>query len=336
MNAELMAAMKKMIAETVAQAVNDAHKQYEPDLPKNQDGDEYDGNTDCYYAGEKSDAVAADEEGGDEEAVGQDEAYLNIQGLLKKGQKRKREEEEKCVDSPDTVLSNYKSKMEKVEETSGKINQDLADVAADMVLTGLSEERVKALRACYLSVENCATVCPVRVNKFIYNIISGATREADCVLQKTQAVQATGLIALLKAIDEVKEAARDKPSLNGTFQKMTDAFSLLSHVNMDLNLRRRAVMKGGLNQDYRHICAASNPITSELFGDNVEDLIKQQTEANKVKQQVAAPSGRGGYGRGRGYNSGTAGGGGGFIQRGGGVTRGRGAYHVYTAPAQDF
>ena len=64
-------------------------------------------------------------------------------------------------------------------------------------------------------------------------------------------------------------------------------------MNRDLNMKRRFLLQPEINPSYRHLCAPSVPITTHLFGDDVQDRIKQHGEANRAFNQFLSTQGRG-------------------------------------------
>ncbi|KAK2559286.1 hypothetical protein P5673_018435 [Acropora cervicornis] len=65
-----------------------------------------------------------------------------------------------------------------------------------------------------------------------------------------------------------------------------DAVILLSNANTEVNLRRRERLKLELHPSYRHLCNPSNPITSQLFGDDLPKAVKDIAEANKISSKL--------------------------------------------------
>ena len=63
------------------------------------------------------------------------------------------------------------------------------------------------------------------------------------------------------------------------FVKLTDAVSLLGHVNHELVGKRRKAIKPHLKEEYRPMCTANIPTGKLLFG---EDLAKELRSAEKI------------------------------------------------------
>ena len=77
--------------------------------------------------------------------------------------------------------------------------------------------------------------------------------------------------------------------LNEIRQESTDAFALIGNANLELNQRRRELMKPNLHTDYKHLCSSisSVTITDQLFGDDLAKEVKEWTEVNRVGKKVA-------------------------------------------------
>ena len=61
-----------------------------------------------------------------------------------------------------------------------------------------------------------------------------------------------------------------------------DGVLLLANANQELSYRRRELMRPQLNTNSRHLCSPSNPVTAELFGDDLK-AVKDITDTNKLK-----------------------------------------------------
>jgi hypothetical protein len=83
------------------------------------------------------------------------------------------------------------------------------------------------------------------------------------------------MVALARAMADVKAAAGDKPSLNATFSTMAECFAVTACNNREMNVRRREQMRDDFGPTYKAPCRQSAPITKLLFGDAVEDEIKE-------------------------------------------------------------
>jgi hypothetical protein len=78
----------------------------------------------------------------------------------------------------------------------------------------------------------------------------------------------------------------DPNSTDTSIQKLMDAVVMLANANTEVNLRRREALKPELHPSYQHLCMPSNPITSQLFGDDLPKAVKDIAEPNKISSKL--------------------------------------------------
>ncbi|XP_068713796.1 uncharacterized protein [Montipora foliosa] len=61
---------------------------------------------------------------------------------------------------------------------------------------------------------------------------------------------------------------------------------LLANANRGLNIRRSEALKPELDVSYRYVCAPSNAITTELFGDELPKAVKDITDTNRITSKI--------------------------------------------------
>ena len=76
----------------------------------------------------------------------------------------------------------------------------------------------------------------------------------------------------------------DMPSKGQIIKQLMDGVLLMANANIELNLRRREALKPELHTSYRYLCAPSNPITTELFGDNLPKAVK---DTNRITSKLS-------------------------------------------------
>jgi len=72
----------------------------------------------------------------------------------------------------------------------------------------------------------------------------------------------------------------DMPSKGQIVNQLMDGVLLMANANIELNLGRREALKPELHTSYRYLCAPSNPVTTELFGDDLPKVVKDITDTN--------------------------------------------------------
>ena len=224
-------------------------------------------------------------------------------------------------------------------EEGESLDDAIAEVVENLLKSGVDTSKLEAILAKYKAPKNCQMLMPVRVNQGIWSVLSTAARTEDAKLQKQQTTIVKALTATSSAANDVHALMENGTPLANTLEKLADAIAMLAAINRDINMKRRTLIKPELNENYRHLCAPTVPITSQLFGDDVQERIKQQGETNKAFQQIAATRGRGrGFGtrtspfphsnqrQGQGRGCATAGGDQGSQRGRPGFLRGRGQF----------
>lgn len=69
-----------------------------------------------------------------------------------------------------------------------------------------------------------------------------------------------------------------------------DGVLLLANANQELNYRRRELMRTQINTNYRHLCSPSNPVTTELFGDDLLKAVKDISDTNRLSSMLTKNS----------------------------------------------
>lgn len=67
----------------------------------------------------------------------------------------------------------------------------------------------------------------------------------------------------------------------------TDALALLGHTQSELSLRRRDAIRPSLEKEYAGLCSSNVPVTSLLFGDDLQQQLNNIKASNKISQVSA-------------------------------------------------
>ena len=175
-------------------------------------------------------------------------------------------------DSPDATLMALTQKVE--DGTGAELEPAIAEACTSLIQAGLPLAKLGELLAKYQTPANCQIMAPVTVNASVWGILGQDTRARDLLWQRPQLLLAKAMVALSRAMADVKTAASDKPSLNGTFTTLAECFAILASSNKEINVKRRDLMKGDFSPAYKALCKQSAPITQLLFGDSLEEDIK--------------------------------------------------------------
>jgi hypothetical protein len=176
---------------------------------------------------------------------------------ITQGVKRKREED------PDVMIANYQASLTKTT-TGPKVDEKVAEICRSLTLNGLPLDRHS-----YKQVE-----INLEISTFCHR-----AKEADNRPKKLQNTQTKAMVAIMEAMSEVKEATAKVPELGATFGKLMDVFSLSANLNRDRIRMRRTNLKYEIQPEYCHLCDSKQPSGKQLFGDDLDELVKTQTEA---------------------------------------------------------
>ena len=99
--------------------------------------------------------------------------------------------------------------------------------------------------------------------------------------QKVQKSLIKGIIVVVSEVNKL--IGNSEIQKEETVCALMDGVLLLANANQELNYRRREFMRPQLNTNYRHLCSPSNPVTAELFGDDLPKAVKDITDTNRLE-----------------------------------------------------
>ena len=181
------------------------------------------------------------------------------------------------------------------------ICEKLAVLVNSLLKEGLSKDQL-AMKKEYLKPENCPMLEAPKVNTMLWGQLEQEPKNLDLSLQKGQGHLMSSLYALLKVCNQLIDKADGKEMLT----MLTHAVVLSLSANRQLNLSRRELLRPHLNKNYQALCNPAVPITTNLFGDDLNKQVDDLTKANKIGLKVEGsgkqhfhPYGRGSRARGR-------------------------------------
>ena len=98
-------------------------------------------------------------------------------------------------------------------------------------------------------------------------------------------------VARLTDLSMTEKKGLDKEGVQQIKQFGLDALSLLTHVNYELNMQRRQLMKPDIGKDYASLCSQQIPFTDYLFGDDLQKQLKDIGDVNKIGAKVQVSRG---------------------------------------------
>ena len=195
-------------------------------------------------------------------------------------------------DESDSVLDEIAQSLTDTEKTASKVSEKLAEIVNLRWLNNLDDTYLKEKLEKYLRPINCDRLITPKVNPEIWGRLNRQTRGKDLRLSSLQATltkvgnitaQTTDL--LLKA-----RAENSKLDLESMIGMNTDALALLGYISFEVSQRRRDVIRPTLHKDYATLCASHVPITTLLFGDELQTQLNHIGASNKISSTASPAS----------------------------------------------
>ena len=124
----------------------------------------------------------------------------------------------------------------------------------------------------YKLPSNCEKLAPPLVNAEIWNDMPQRAQTYDKSFRDIQSLIATGILPIIKL------ASLLKPQIKSNVEAKTmiaDALTLFGQAQYNLSLRRPYMIRPQLKKKYSNFCNINTPITTSLFGDDVQKEIKK-------------------------------------------------------------
>ncbi|KAK6167823.1 hypothetical protein SNE40_021761 [Patella caerulea] len=173
-----------------------------------------------------------------------------------------------------------------------EINPDVAKIFSSLLEQKIPEKKISKTEESFKVPKNCSFLITPKVNTEIWTKLCPHVRSADIKLQKIQTRLTKGLIPITVVLDKLNETRKSKENfkhddLQDIIRQLFDAFALLSSAHFELSMKRRDIIKPDLSPAVRgQLCSTSNKITSNLFGDDLPQNIKEIHEVNRVGQKL--------------------------------------------------
>ena len=206
------------------------------------------------------------------------------------------EEEERAAKRPkraeagqstenDLILGQLEKDFDLAEHQGAEINTNLAAIVSKLLKEKTEEDKLTEIKKRYPAPKNCERLAETRVNLQIWNNLSEKTRSADIKLPKVQKSLVKGATVVVSVVNNLITIP-GMPSKNEVVNNLMDGVLLLTNANTELNVRRREALRPELHASYRYLCAPSNPISSELFVDDLPKANKDITDTNRITSKL--------------------------------------------------
>ena len=208
----------------------------------------------------------------------------------------KKQKTKEAVGSPSTSTITVPSKLEilskevvKTEECSPPVEEKWAEIIQRIASEGLNEEIKKERIEIYNRPENTTYLQTTRVYSSIWKSANSETTTRDTALKKCLETLIAGVIPMIQVSDVLRKAI-DKndtpPTLEEMWESTSNAAILSVSAIHELNVIRRQCFKPNMG-NYKSLCSTkTQPITEHLFGDKVEEKVKELDEVVKTSNKL--------------------------------------------------
>ena len=182
----------------------------------------------------------------------------------------------------DPLLDEISKTLDETEKTSSKIAPKLANIINKRWLNKLTDDHLKEKQNRYFRPENCESIIMPKVNPKIWSKLDRVTRGRDlqlCPLQS--ALTKVGHITE-ETTNTLLTAEPSKLDIDTLVPMNADVIALLGHISFELSQRRRDAIRPHLHREFSTLCASHVPITSFLFGDELQTQINHIRTSKKI------------------------------------------------------
>ena len=200
------------------------------------------------------------------------------------------------IEENDTLLDEIEHSLNEDEKTDSPVSEKLANIANKRWLLKLGDDQLKEKLEKYHRPENCEKLAVTQVNPEIWEKLDRFARARNLQFSRLQEqVTKVGHI-VLKSTEHLLKAKVDSSKLcpDELVRMNTDALALLGHVCFEITQRRRESIKPSLHKDYAMLCSYNVPVTSLLFGDDLQTELTHICATNRIGSTagISNPSSR--------------------------------------------
>ena len=178
------------------------------------------------------------------------------------------------------LLSKINDEIYGEDCVSAPVSDQLAGIIDKRWQTKMQSEKLKSLLSKYNRPENCEKLTVPRVNPQIWNNLAKQQKMSDVRMSHVQESIVKACTAITRSLDHLITNQNDsgKNDQRLLVEQLLEATALLGHSHYEMSLIRRQKLKSSIKKEYADLCSSSAPVTSLLFGD---DLNKQLEDLKK-------------------------------------------------------
>ena len=155
----------------------------------------------------------------------------------------------------------------------------------------MPSDKLKQLIPKYDRPQNCEKLVVPKVNQQIWVKLQKRQKLTDLRFSHIQESVVKASVAGTKCIDQLLKANdKSSPDLRQTMGSLTDAVALLGHGHYEMSMTRRLMHKPALNKEVADVwCSPQTPVTSNLFGDDLSQQLKDIQKNCQLGRYMASP-----------------------------------------------
>lgn len=167
------------------------------------------------------------------------------------------------------------------------IHKNVAEIWSKILAEGLVEETKKDLVAKYPFFSNLPLMAPPQINREVRPTLSEASVTRDQRIATVQGRLGASLSAMGRALNVLLAEQTRSGISKELIGLISDAARLVADVHHEQSHTRRLMLRGNLNKTLAETLTES-PVSSQIFGDNLDDRIKAAKALEKTTDELRA------------------------------------------------
>jgi len=187
------------------------------------------------------------------------------------------------------VLASVRQDCGLEEHKDPPISEDLAGPFNAAATCAMTEKALSDRKAKIVDIENLSMVVAPRLNQCVWNLIPKESRTRDATLQNIQKAITKGITPIIKVADSLLKAVQGQgpmPDTRAALADLVEGSTIVLAGHCLINGYRRDQIKPDLHRDFKSVCSNTVPITTDLFGDDLEKRITELGNTNKAGNKL--------------------------------------------------
>ena len=123
---------------------------------------------------------------------------------------------------------------------------------------------------------------PPKVNPELWKLLNSWQRKSDV---KFSMMQKCIKKAMNCGLTVLEECQKDNVNIQNIAQSITDMSALLGYSSYEISLKRRVFIRNVINTEYKDLCSPNQPMTTQLFGDDLPKVVKELKLTNAISNR---------------------------------------------------